>query len=160
MKRAQGSINAEPIVCLNPVRGLWRVRLGITPTDDGAEWQEHDFDHRPTADEVRNLFTEWVNSEVADKIREGLEYEGCMVWLSTENQLNYRSALDVAVQTDGANLPLRVKLGTDSEPVFKEFCSVESLQAFVTACALHVQHCLEEGWQRKAAFDVEPYLRE
>ena len=160
MRRAEGTKDVAPIVCLNPRLGQWRVRLAITPTETGAEWYERDFDHRPTADEIRALFVELVNENVQAKIREGLTYEGAMVWLSAENQLNYRNALDVAMQTDGDSLPVVFKLGTDSEPVYREFRSVESLQAFVNCCARYVQQCLEEGWRRKEAFDVEPYLKE
>ena len=33
------------------------------------------------------------------------------VWLSTENQLNFKSVYDMAVQAAGASLPVEFKLG-------------------------------------------------
>ena len=102
MKRAEGGKNPEPIVCLNPVKGLWRVRLAITETENGAEWMEHDFDHRPTADEVRSLFVELVNERVQQSILTGFVNEGCPVYLSMENQVTFRNSM---------TCPVRLKLG-------------------------------------------------
>ncbi len=153
MKRAEGSINVEPIVCLNPVKGLWRVRLAITETEAGAEWYEHDFDHRPTADEIRALFVGLVNEKVQQSILTGMTYEGMPVWLSEENQLNFRSTPTV---------PVRFKLGEnpDGTPVYHTFTTQKELTAFNKAVADHIATCLNEGWTEKDAFDVEPYLRE
>ena len=91
MKRAEGSKDVAPIVCLNPRRGTWRVRLAITETEDGAEWMEEDFDHRPTADEIKALFVGLVNERVQQSILTGFTYGDKPVWLSEENQLNFRS---------------------------------------------------------------------
>ncbi len=153
MKRAEGGRNPEPIVCLNPVKGLWRVRLAITETEDGAEWKEHDFDHRPTADEVRSLFVELVNERVQQGILTGFVYEDCPVYLSIENQVTFRNSM---------TCPVRLKLGeaADGSPVYYEFTSASKLTAFQKAVGNHIQKCLDEGWREKDAFDVEPYLRE
>ena len=153
MKRAEGTPNVEPIVCLNPVRGTWRVRLGITPTETGAEWYEYDFDHRPTADEIRALFVELVNENVQQSILTGFVYEGCPVYLSIENQVTFRNSM---------TCPVRLKLGEaeDGSPVYYEFTSASKLTAFQKAVGNHVQKCLDEGWIEKDNFDVEPYLRE
>ena len=153
MKRAEGTINVDPIVCLNPVKGLWRVRLDITETEDGATWMEQDFDHRPTESEIRALFVELVNEEVQQRILTGFTYEGLPVYLSIENQVTFRNSM---------TCPVRLKLGedTDGNPVYYEFTSASKLTAFQKAVGNHVQQCLNDGWQRKDAFDVEPYLRE
>lgn len=153
MKRAEGGKNPEPIVCLNPVKGLWRVRLAITETENGAEWMEHDFDHRPTADEIKALFVGLVNERVQQSILTGFTYGDKPVWLSEENQLNFRSAPTV---------PVRFKLGEniDGTPVYHTFTTQKELTAFNKAVADHIAACLNEGWNEKDAFDVEPYLRE
>ena len=153
MKRAEGGKNPEPIVCLNPVKGMWRVRLAITETENGAEWMEHDFDHRPTADEIHALYVELVNDEVHQRILTGFVYEGRPVYLSMENQVTFRNSM---------TCPVRLKLGeeADGTPVYYEFTSSSKLTAFQKAVGNHVKECLNEGWKKKDAFDVEPYLRE
>ena len=153
MRLAEGGKNPEPIVCLNPVKGLWRVRLAITETENGAEWMEHDFNHRPTAPEIRGLYEELVDDEVQPRTLLGLSYEGVIVRLSPENQMNVRSAPTV---------PVRFKLGEDAEgrPVYHTFTTQKELTAFNKLVADHIATCLDEGWTKKDAFDVEPYLRE
>ncbi len=153
MKRAEGTIDVAPIECLNPRRDIWRVRLNITATENGAEWMEQDFDHRPTADEITELYASMVDDEVQREIVTGFIYNGNPVWLSTENQMNFRSAPTV---------PVRFKLGEDGEgcPVYHTFTTQKELTAFNKAVADHIAACLNDGWTRKDAFDVEPYLRE
>ncbi|MBR1784622.1 MAG: hypothetical protein IJ760_04195 [Bacteroidales bacterium] len=153
MRRAEGTKDVAPIVCLNPRLGLWRVRLAITPTETGAEWYEQDFDHRPTSDEIRALFVELVNEKVQQSILTGFTYEGKSVWLSEENQLNFRSTPTV---------PVRFKLGEDEEgnALYHTFTSAEELTTFNKAISDHIAKCLNEGWTEKDGFDVEPYLRE
>ena len=99
--------------CTNPVLGKWRVRWGVEAKEDGsATYMEEELDHRPDADEIRSLVSEWYNSRTDERILSGFEYDGQPVWLSSENQFNYKAAYDLAVQTDGQNLPVTFKLGT------------------------------------------------
>ncbi|MBP3762958.1 MAG: hypothetical protein J6I49_03645 [Bacteroidales bacterium] len=153
MRHAEGNKDVAPIVCLNPRRDTWRVRLAITPTELGAEWYEEDFDHRPTATEIRALFVELVNERVQQSILTGFTYEGKAVWLSEENQLNFRSTPSV---------PVRFKLGEDEDgnAVYHTFTTQKELAAFNKAISDHIAQCLNEGWTEKDGFDVEPYLRE
>lgn len=153
MKRAEGTQDVALIECINPRKGTWRIRLDITAAENGATWMEHDFDHRPTADEIRALYVELVNEEVQQQILTGFTWNDKPVWLSTENQLNFRSA---------PTMPVRFKLGEDENgtPVYHTFTSQNSLTAFNKAVADHIASCLNDGWTRKDAFDVQPYLRE
>lgn len=160
MKRAEGARNVALIECINPVKGVWRVRLAITETETGAEWYEHDFSHRPTADEIKSLYVELVNEDVQKRIREGFFYGNTPVWLSIENQLDYMGAFMLATQTNGQNLPVTFKFGTDDFPVLTNFQTIEDLTAFYYAMNTHIQECVADGWERKSLFDVEPYLRE
>ena len=141
------------IECLNPRKDIWRIRLDITATENGATWIEHDFDHRPTAEEIHALWVDLVNEEVQQRILTGFIYDGNPVWLSTENQQNFRSA---------PTMPVRLKLGEDANgnPVYRTFTSQSSLTAFHKAVADHIATCLNDGWSRKDSFDVQPYLRE
>lgn len=159
MKHAEGAKDIEPIVCLNPVRGLWRARFDIKETETGAEWVEHDFDHRPTAGELRTLFNEWVDESVQQEIESGMTYGGSTVWLSRENQLNYMALVLANIKITGL-LSVTVRLGTAENPVYKTFRSLITLLDFYRQVQEHIQGCLAAGWAKKDGFDVEPYLRE
>lgn len=159
MKRAEGTIDVAPIECLNPRKGIWRVRLDITETEDGAEWMEHDFDHRPTAEELRALYCDWVDESVRQRIEGGMTYDGSKVWLSQENQMNYMAACLANVKITGL-ISVKVRLGTAENPVYKTFKSFLTLLDFYRQVQQHIQDCLSDGWAKKDAFNVQPYLRE
>ena len=84
-------------------------------------------------------------------------YENVPVWLSSENQFNYKAAYDLAVQTAGATLPVVFKFGTDTEPVYREFATLEDLTDFYTKAMQHIQNTLADGWKKKDVFDLSLY---
>ena len=81
------------------------------------------------------------------------------MYLSTENQFNYKAAYDVAVQTEGQTLPVKFKLGEDEEgqPVYHTFNSLSSFTDFYTRAIAYINQCLNEGWDEKDNFDWTPY---
>jgi hypothetical protein len=68
------------------------------------------------------------------------------VWLSTENQFNYKAAYDLAVQTQGATLPVMFKFGTTDKPVYYTFEDMETFTDFYTKAIHYVNTNLSEGW--------------
>ena len=51
---------------------------------------EEQFDHKPTKAEVKALIHQYYNDKTEENITSGLRFEGSVVWLSTENQANYK----------------------------------------------------------------------
>lgn len=144
--------------CTNPVKGKWRVRWDVEVKGDGsASYMEEELGHRPSSDEIRSLVSQWYNGKTDERIQSGFVYEGHTVWLSSENQFNYKAAYDLAVQTGGQNLPVTFKLGTDEEPVYRTFETVSDLQDFYVKAMKHVQDTLQEGWKKKDTLDLALY---
>lgn len=144
--------------CTNPVLGKWRVRWDVETRENGSvSYMEEEFDHRPDSEEIRLLVSQWYNGRTDELIRSGFEYDGQPVWLSSENQFNYKVAYDLAVQTDGQNLPVTFKLGTDVAPCYRTFETVEQLQDFYVKAIKHIQDALLEGWKKKDAVDLALY---
>lgn len=106
---------------------------------------------------MRQLITSWSNQQTDQAILSGFSYNGALVWLSAENQLNYKMAYDLAVQTNGATLPVTFKLGSEDVPVYQQFTSLSELDAFYRAVVAHIQNALQEGWNFKDGFDFSPY---
>ena len=112
MIRVQGNNNVKPIVCVNPMRNKWRIRwdIQISTNESGvqeASYMEHEFNHQPTIEEVKNIITEYYNHITNQKILTGFSFQGNAVRLSTETQFNYKTAYELAVQTNGATLRIR-----------------------------------------------------
>ena len=117
---------------------------------------EAEFKHKPSEDEIKQTVLGWFNEQIDIVILSGFEWNGMPVWLSSENQFNYKAAYDLAVQTDGATLPVTFKFGNE-EPCYHTFDTVEELTDFYTKAMLHIQHTLADGWKKKDAFNVEQY---
>ena len=116
MKKVEGNIGVRLLECINPIKNKWRVRWDVQPGETGsATYMEEEFDHRPTEDEIRSTVITWHNRETDKDILSGFTYENVPVWLSSENQFNYKASYDIAVKTSGQNLPVTYKLGTNEE---------------------------------------------
>ena len=122
--------------------------------EDGQGFDyRHRFGHRPTASEVLKVITDHVDSLTDQKILTGYRWQGKNVYLSSENQFNFKAAYDVAVQTEGAQLPIKFKLGEDAEglPMYHTFNSMNAFTDFYTGAISFIQQTLAAGWEEKDA---------
>lgn len=137
-------------------RNKWELFYGFgkdNPDDEsGYNWRQK-FKQKPSLADIRAIIKETINNETDRKILEGFVWKDMPVWLSTENQFNYKAAYDLAVQTNGATLPVRFKFGTDAVPVYYNFESLEDFADFYTQAMVHINMVLNEGWAEKDLAD-------
>lgn len=158
MKRVEGNTGVKLAECVNPVKNKWRIRWDVQEGENGtASYMEHEFDHKPTGEEVRSVVITWYNGRIDSEILSGFCYNGVQVWLSSENQFNYKSAYDLAIQTGGDTLPVTFKFGTDTDPHYHTFETLNELTDFYIKAMKHIQTVLADGWKKKDAFDLEQY---
>ncbi len=183
MKRIEGSAGVQLIECTHPAKNKWRIRWDVQAREDGsATYMEKEFRHQPTEDEIKLTIIGWLNARTDEAILAGFEWNGMKIWLSSENQFNYKAAYDLAVQTAGATLPVtfkfsairnqgassldhdeeqpefsEAKFGTDDIPVYHTFETLEDLTDFYTKAMVHIQTSLADGWKKKDAFDIQHY---
>ena len=86
----------------------------------------------------------------------GFVWRDIPVWLSIENQFNYKAAYDLAVQTNGQLLPT-FKFGTTESPVYHKFESLEDLRDFYISAISYVTDTLATGWKTKDKIDWTVY---
>jgi len=135
-----------------------------TVDDKNSTWQEIVFYHKregkPDLARIKSAIFADINRQTDERILSGFVWEGKPVWLSQENEFNFKAAYDIAVQTDGANLPLKFKLGEDADgvPIYHTFRSLNVLQDFYTQAIAYIQQCLTDGWNKKDGFDWTPYV--
>lgn len=158
MNRINGTSAVQLLECTNPKRDIWRIRWDVHQHENGqTDYMEHQVQGKPSPDQIRSIITEYYNTQTDLQILQGLEYEGDTVWLSSENQANYKAAYDLAVQTQGESLPYKVKLGTESSPTYKEFATLQDFKAFYLSVVKHIQTCIEAGWKLKDSVDLDKY---
>lgn len=158
MHRVQGSADVALLECTNPVRNKWRIRWDVqTDANGSTSYMEEGFSHKPSAEEIRGTVLGWYNEQTTEAILTGFSWNGTPVWLSQENQYNYKAAYDLAVQTSGSTLPVTFKFGTEEKPVYHTFASLDEAADFYTKMVAHIQTALIDGWKKKDAFDVSQY---
>ena len=167
MERVYSGLNPLLVECTNYKIGKYLVRWDVKEeqhANDGMESQskvasfyQQEFLHKPTLEEVKSLITSWYDDKITARIVEGFVYDGLSVWLSNENQLNYKVAYDMAVQSDGANLPVTFKFYDNDVAEYRTFNTWAEITDFYTAMVSYIQQNLIDGWQEKDRIDWSPY---
>lgn len=137
----------------------WGVQNKYTNKElvTNATWMEEMVRFKPSLDYIKNLILTWYNQQIDEKILSGFKWNDMPIWLSSENQFNYKAAYDLAVQTGGANLPVTFKFGTTDEPVYHTFTTLEELNGFYLSAMKYINDTLAEGWREKDAIDWNAY---
>lgn len=131
--------------------------------DEGGKYNfRGTVEYRPSPEEIKEMIVEAINKDVDQTILSGFVWtdgEGNKypVWLSTENQFNYKSAYDIAVQTGGMGLPLTFKFGTTEHPIYHTFTTLEELQGFYLSAIQFIQSTYQRGWAEKDSIDMSNY---
>ena len=162
MKRVYGSIKTPKMECINRRLNKWRVRCDFAEetTEEGGvcvSFEETEFLHKPTIEEVKNYVLGVENRKIDNLILSGFEWNGIKVWLSSENQFNYKAAYDLAVQTNGSSLPVTFKFGTTENPIYHQFNTLDELSDFYSSAISYINNILAEGWEKKDAIDWNEY---
>ena len=126
-------------------------------TTEMCTWKEHLFANVPSINQLKRFVLDAINKDVDDAILSGFTWRDYSVWLSSENQFNYKAAYDLAIQTGGANLPVVFKFGTAKNPVYHKFDNVEDLSDFYIKAAKHINEQLAIGWAKKDSIDWSVY---
>ena len=129
--------------------------------DNGYNYRKN-YDHKPSVDELKADIESLINEETDSTILYGFTWNGKSVYLSTENQINFKAAYDLAVQTNGATLPIKFKLGEDEDgnPVYHTFQKIEAFTDFFTKAFSYISKCLNEGWTKKDSIDYAKLLED
>lgn len=125
----------------------------------GWNWRQR-FSHKPDLDEIKATILATINSEVQNRIQSSFVWNSKPIWLSNENQMNFNSAYTIAVSTNGSNLPIKFKIGEDSDGkvIYHTFTKIESLAEFIQKQSAHIQECLKAGWKEKDALDLTEFM--
>lgn len=134
-------------------RNKWELIYGLGYDDETPyTWHER-FDHEPTPKEVRDTINAQIDANTDEEILHGFSWNGVRVILNSENQFNFKAAYDLAYQTEGATLPVTLKLGDD----FATFDTINEFSEFYMAAMRHVQDAYAKGWKEKNSVDWAKY---
>ena len=167
--------------CFVPLRedaSRWIVSYDYTEETDGenATWYEVYFykktDGKPGIERIRDAIIADIDARTDERILSGYEWtvlhgdedgshigETVNVWLTMENQNNFKEAHRIAGNNASLVIPVKFKISEDAEKyaIYETFNSFEELNAFYLGAFAYVKACLDAGWQKKDAFDRTPY---
>ena len=152
-----GGEDTPLIQCINPILDKWIVLWGKSFEEDSYTFMAERFDHKPTLQEIKDAIFAWYNTKIKEEILSGFTWKNIPIWLSMENQFNYKAAYDLAVQTNGANLPQVFKFGSTENPEYYKFETVEELTDFYTKATAYINQCLTVGWTKKDSINWDDY---
>ena len=155
------------IEVFNKIKGSYIVRydynyIESTEENPQGQWtyEESIFDNKPTFEDLKEMITSYYNKKCDQEIIQGFYFEEYEVWLTTENQFNYKVAWDLAFQTNGANLPSTFKFGTNEKPIYRVFETVSDLQDFYVKSITYIENVLKKYWLIKDGIEWDKYIIE
>lgn len=155
-------------VPLSPMCRRWKLHFGLEPyyevDEDGNKtetnlgtWTEMWLSGKPSIEQVKGIILNSMNKDIDQKILSGFIWKDMSVWLSSENQFNYKAAYDLAVMSQGQSLPVTFKFGSTDSPVYYTFESLEDISDFYVSAMTYINTCLAEGWKKKDSIDWSVY---
>ena len=157
MNKSYGGNNVALIECINKKIGKYRIRWDFQPYREGVSFMEEDILHKPTIQEVKSIILGGMNMQTDEVILSGFKWRDMPVWLSSENQFNYKAAYDLAFQTNGTSLPTVFKFGTTENPIYHKFDTLEELSDFYIKALTYINEQLAIGWYKKDNIDWKAY---
>ena len=121
-----------------------------------ATWEQVILDKIISFEEIKKIILAYYNNKIQQRIVEGFKWEGNKVWLTPENQINYRTAYDLAKMDSQKNLPVILKFGDDEAEYFS-FNTLRELEDFYMAFTSYIQETIRNGWKEKDEINWEDY---
>lgn len=140
-------------------RKRWEIFYGFGKDGDTGYNFRQTLNYKPTVSEVKQLIIDTINANTDEKILNGFVWKSIHVYLSSENQNNFKAAFDLNMQTGGLMLPVKFKLGEDTEgnAMYHTFENMEDFTDFYTSAVSYINQCLNEGWAEKDSLDMSSY---
>lgn len=162
------NLKSKYIPLVKMASGRWKLHFDFAPhyaTDEEGNktetnlgtWYETWLSGKPSIEQIKNIIITAINKDVDNNILSGFMWKNMPVWLSTENQFNYKAAYDLAVMSQGQSLPVVFKFGSTDNPIYYEFETLEDISDFYVSAMTHINKTLEEGWKKKDSIDWSVY---
>ena len=157
MKKTYSKEHPQEIAIYDKIKGSYIVAFDIKEVEEGYEYLTYVFNYKPSIEELKEMITSYYNKKCDQEIIQGFYFEDMPVWLSTENQINYKAAWDLAFQTNGANLPSTFKFGSNDKPIYRIFETVSDLQDFYVQSITYIENVSKKYWLIKDGIEWNKY---
>ena len=162
MNKVHGTKDTPLVECINSYINKYRLRWDIKPVEgeeDKVSYYETDVivKYKLRLFDIKNAILDAINKDVDNRIISEFIWKDMPVWLSTENQFNYKAAYDLAIISQGKSLPVLFKFGTTDNPIYYTFETIEDISDFYLSAMAYISKTLEDGWKMKDSIDWSAY---
>ncbi|MBQ9525131.1 MAG: hypothetical protein IJR69_08455 [Bacteroidaceae bacterium] len=112
----------------------------------------HKFDHKPTAEEIKEQVIAAIDMETRERITSGFTYDGYKVNLTLENQFNYSMFKNMG------RYPVIIKVQDSEGNDVTLSLTKDNYSAFYSSVQNHIKECLQSCWQEKTSLDLSCYV--
>ena len=158
--------NGKYLVCFDKVEILYNettlvnskvVNTGKKLHTGDCTFRSFIIDDNSSTNLIVNEINKIIDEETAYNIINSCLWNGYNIYLSKENQMNYKNAFDLAVTTNGESLPVTFKFKKKGKSTYYTFDTVAELKDFYLKINKHINDCLALGWSRKDKVNPEDY---
>lgn len=147
------------VECVNYISNKWVIRFDINKIDDNTyQYCEYIFDHKPIIDEVKNVIIQYYNEKADKEIICGFIWNDMSIWLSIENQINYKAIYDLMNINELAVFPLHLKFRKDGDDIMYSFMTKDDYLDFYEKQIIYVKNVLQKYWNIKDNINYSDYI--
>lgn len=143
------------LLLADPYKDIWVCEIPCSNNDTHYLFNK-EYKGKPTQETVSDDVLSELNSECEKEIREGFRYNEYSVWLSLENQQNYKMLYDYL--NNCGTEQTKVKLyDAQGNGVYMEF-DVKEYQPFYFAIIEYINATLSKYWDIKDNIVLQEYF--
>lgn len=160
IKTSYSTESTQLFECFNKVKNTYIVRFDETKIDNGYKYQHFFVSGTDDIEVIKSTINNYYNELCSDEILKGFKIDSDIVWLSQENQMNYKIYYDFALvnnQNGQEFKPIKIKIGDETESKYHTFESFEEYQKFVFDYTEHIQNTISKYWELKDSIDWTKY---
>jgi hypothetical protein len=113
---------------------------------------------KPSIFKIVELITNDINKIVAEKILNGMKWNGYTVWLTSENQKNYADWYNLAINEE--SIPtLTAKFTKNNKNVYYEFSNKDEIKSLYIGMVKHINDTVNWGRKMKDNINIDEYKK-
>ena len=147
------------IKCTNHISNKWIISFDIVKYDEETyTYKQFKFSHKPTIEEVKEVITQYYNEKANNEIINGFKWNDMNIWLSLENQINYKAIYDLININENLVFPLHLKFHKNGEDIIYTFETKDEYLDFYSNQIIYVKDILQTYWDVKSNIDYNNYI--
>ena len=127
---------------------------------DIYSWNYASLTYKPSIDKIKDIINSYYNELTKTNIENNFKWNGMNIFLSIENQIDYKLLFDTTVLLNGKNLPEDVKFKIGKNNFYYTFEDIDDMKDLIVAMNNHIRKYLKEGYKLKESIDYEDYIHE